>query len=812
MPFRFAFRQLLKNPSLSIVALLTLALGIGACVSIFSVTNAMLLRNQPYGEPGRLVWVWQRNMEQPGSWLPVSTPNFVDWQQQASAFEQLAAFDQRAPDLENTDIDTTPAQRVRVGCVTTNLLSMLGIKPLLGRTFLPDDEKNQVAVLSHALWQTHFNANPQIVNQNLRLNGKDYTIIGVMPPEFAFPPEPEPDLLWVPLFLNSEQLAESKRGLRDWYVLGRLKSGATVKSAQAELDTISERLAKEHPAANQNQGAVLHPLKVFWHHPFERIIYVLLGAVGLLVLMACFNVANLLLTKATARQHEVALRAALGASRLQIIGQLLVESLLLSLFGGAAGLVLAFWGTKLLAATIPIHNYRVGEIQIDGPVLMFALALSLITGLLFGLAPALTTTKVDLFAALKDGGRHGEGKRPQRLRNGLVVGQVALAVVLLTGALVTVQKFFEMRRAIWGFEPEQLLTARVPLPEFRYSNNVRFVNFDQSLRASLAALPGVEAVATSTGLPLTGEGGVDREFQIEGRPATPKPARGPIAWVEWISPKYFQTLRIRLLSGRDFSEQEFAAGSSLAIINRSFAQGHFGVENAIGKRLRISAPVYGANDHRKEHSLEIVGVADDVKHGPDDRPRPWIYIPYAQNPTWDLNLAIRTTLDPARMAPAIRKAIAVLDPRLPVLSIQTMPERIRDSMADDRVQVVLWALFAGVAMGLAAIGIYGVLSFSVARRTRDIAIHMALGAQRRSILRQVMASGLRLTLAGLGLGLMLSWVGWRIVSSQLYVGAPLQPLVTAGVVLSLTLVAATACFVPARRATRVDPMQALKYE
>jgi putative ABC transport system permease protein len=459
-----------------------------------------------------------------------------------------------------------------------------------------------------------------------------------------------------------------------------------------------------------------------------------------------------------------------------------------------------------------MHNYRVGEIEIDGTVLAFACAISVVTGIVFGLAPALTTAKVDLFAALKEGSRQGEGKRPQRLRHGLVVGQVALAVVLLTGALVTLQKFFELRRMHWGFQPERLLTARLPLPEFRFSNNVRFLNFDQSLRASLAALPGVEAVTTSTGLPLTGDGGLGREFQVEGRPVTPKPARGPFVFLEWINSNYFQTLSLPLLSGRDFTEQEFATGGNVAIINRTLAQRHFAGESPIGKRLRISAPAYGTDDHGKEHVLEIVGVAADVQSGNGNPPEAHAYIPYAQNPSWDLTLAIRTTQDPAQMAPAVRKAVAALDSRLPLVSLKTMPERIHKSMADDRVQALLWTLFAGVAMGLAMIGIYGVLSFSVTRRTHDIAVHMALGAQRARLLRQVMAGGLRLTLAGLGLGLILSWIGWRVVSSQLYVGAPLEPAVMAVVAGLLILIAALACFLPAHRATKVDPMEALRYE
>ena len=808
---RFAVRQLLKNPGFTVVTVLTLALGIGACVSIFSVANAMLLRDRPYREPGRLVWVWQRDQTRPGSWLSVSAPNFLDWQQQARSFEQLAAFGQWAPDLEPTGADA-PAERILAGSVTVNLFSILGVKPLLGRTFLPEDERTPVVVLSYPLWQTRLRGDPDILHRTVRLSGTDYTVIGVMPAGFHFPPEPEPDVLWMPRSFDGKQLAPGERGRRHLYVLGRLRPDSTMKSAQAELDAIMTRLTQAHPITNQNQGAVVYPLKIFWHHPFERIIYVLLGAVGLLVLMACFNVANLLLAKATVRQPEIALRLALGASRIQIVRQLLVESLVLSLLAGAAGLMLALWGTAVLAATIPMHNYRVGEIEIDGTVLTFALAVALITGVLFGLVPALTNAKVDLFAALKQGSRQGEGRRPQHLRSGLVVAQVALAVVLLTGALVTVQKFFEMRRTNWGFEPERLLTARLPLPEFRYSNNVRFLNFDQSLRATLAALPGVEAVTTSTGLPMTGDGGLGREFRIEGQPAAPKPARGPFVFLEWINPNYFHTLRLPLRSGRDFNEQEFVAGGNVAIINRAMAERHFAGENPVGKRLRISAPAYGGDDHGKEYVFEIVGVADDVGRSHNDIPECHAYLPYAQNPSWDLTVAIRTTLDPAQVVPAIRKAVAALDPRLPVVSIKTMPERIHNSMADDRVQVLLWMLFAGVAMGIAAIGIFGLLSFSVARRTRDIAIHMALGAQRQAILRQVIVSGLRLTLGGLMFGLALAWITWRMVSSQLYVGAPLKPLASLCVAASLIVVAAIACFVPARRATKVDPMEALRYE
>jgi putative ABC transport system permease protein len=808
---RLAFRQLFKNPGFTAVAVLTLALGVGACVSIFSVANAMLLRDRPYGNPGRLVWVWQRNRAEGPSYVPVSVPNFFDWQQQATTFEQLAAFDQAAPDLEATSANEAPTQRIGVGRVTVNLFSIVGVKPLLGRTFLPTDEKEPVVVMSHTLWQSRFNADPQIVNRAIRLNGRDLIVIGVMPAEFHFPPEPDPDLLWVPLSLG-DHLAESKRGLRHLLVLGRLKPGVSMKSAQAELETIMARLVQEHPAANANQSAVVFPLKFFWHHPFERIIYVLLGAVGLLTLMACFNVANLLLLKATGRQHEIALRVALGASRIQIVRQLLVESLVLSLLAGAAGLVLAFWGTGLLAATIPLHNYRVGEIEIDATVLAFAVAVSLATGLLFGLAPALTTAKVELFAALKQGGRQSEGKGPQRLRSGLVVAQAALAVVLLTGALLTAQKFFELRRTNWGFVPEGLLTLRLPLPEFRYSNNVRFLNFEQNLRASLVALPGVESATTSTDLPLTGDGSRGREFRIEGQPARPKPARGPFVFLEWINPNYFQTLRLPLLSGRDFTDQEFVAGANVAIINRAMVQQHFAGENPVGKRLRILAPVDGSHDYGKEHVLEIIGVASDVQRSDGDAPDPHAYIPYAQNPSWDLTVAVRATGDPAQIIPAVRKTVALLDPRLPVLSIETMRQRLHDSMADDRVQVLLWVLFAGVAMGLTAVGIFGVISFSVARRTREIAVRMALGAPRQAILHLVLVSGLRLTLAGLVIGLALAWVGWRMVSSQLYVGAPLKPLVSLGVTVSLLVTAALACFMPARRAMKVDPMEALRYE
>jgi hypothetical protein len=448
---RYAARQLLKNPGFTAVAVLTIGLGIGACVSIFSVANAMFLRDRPYREPDRLVWAWQRNVTRRESWLQVSAPNFVDWQRQARSFEQLAAFGSWAPDLEPVGADSAPAERISAGSVTINLFATLGVQPLVGRTFLPEDERSQVAVLSHRLWQTRFQGDPNVLHRTVRLSGTDYTVIGVMPPEFHFPPEPEPDVLWMPRAFDGKQLAETERG-------------------------------------------------------------------------------------------------------------------------------------------------------------------------------------------------HRRGESP------------------------------------------------------------------------------------------------------------------------------------------------------------------------LGKRLKVLPPEYGSSDHGKEHLLEIIGVAGDVRGNPGQEPSAMIYIPFAQNPTWDLALAIRTALEPAQMAPAIRQAVATLDPRLPVVSLRTMPQHIRDALADDYVQVVLWTWFAGVALSLAAIGIYGVLSFSVARRTRDIAVHMALGAGRSTVLRQVMARGLSLTFAGLALGLGLSWLAWRVVSSRLYVGAPLEPLATAGVALALLAVAAVACFVPARRATKVEPMEALRYE
>jgi len=585
-----------------------------------------------------------------------------------------------------------------------------------------------------------------------------------------------------------------------------------LKAAEAEMEGIMQRSAQEHPA-NRDQGARVRPLKKIWHFPLQRIIYVLLGAVGLLALIACFNVANLLLAKATTRQQEIALRTALGATRGQIIRQLLVESTLLSLLGGALGLLLGNWGTKLLAASLPMHNYRIGEIEVDGVVLAFAVALSFLTALVFGLAPAVIVSRVNLHTALKEGGRMGEGKGPHRLRSGLVVVQVALAVVLLTGAAFTVESFLKMLRADWGFRSERVLAAHLFLSQRRYPAQQHVLSFEENLRASLSHLPGVEAVATSTDLPLAGGGGLGRQFYVEGTPA-PEPGKGPVAWLEWVSPNYFETLGIPLLRGRVFSEQDSGAGASVAVVNRALAQKIFAGENPLGKRLRILPPAFGSEDHGKEHALEIIGVAGNVMPHPypGEEPYPHVWILYTQNPAREMMLAIRTGGDPGTLAPVIRKQMAALDPHLLLFSIRTLDYYARESTADDRLQVVLWSLFAIAAIFLAAIGIYGVLSYSVAQRTRDIAVQMALGAERKRVLAHVMAGGLRLALCGLALGLVMSWSGWRLINTQVYhISAP-EPLVQLGVAVLLILVAVIACWLPARRATRVDPMVALRYE
>jgi putative ABC transport system permease protein len=514
----------------------------------------------------------------------------------------------------------------------------------------------------------------------------------------------------------------------------------------------------------------------------------------------------------------------LGASRFLIVRQLLVESLVLALAGGAVGLGLGFGGTALFAATIPQHNYRVGAIEVDAMVMIFAAVLSLTTGLLFGLAPAFTAWRDDVVAALKEGGRQSDGRSSQGMRRGLVVTQVALAVVLLTGAFITAGQFREMLRARWGFQTERLLVAPLPLPLDRYTNAARFVSFQEQLRARLRALPGVEAAAISTALPLAGERDTAREFQIEGpsvalramaggRPAFPgtEGRGGPVAWLEWISPDYFETLGVPRLSGRDFNAAEVSTGGNVALINRHLAENYFQNQNPVGRRLRLLAPASGQAGPKQEQLLEIIGVTGDVRHGyPTEKARPWVYLPYAQNPDWNIALAVRTTLAPETVAGAVRAAVAALDPQLPAVSVRTMPSYIRQSMADERVQTVLWTLFAAAALMLAVIGLYGLLSFTVAHGTRDLAIRMALGASRGCVLRQVMFGGMQLTAAGLGLGLTISWIGWRLVSSYWFIAAPLEAWPVASVMVTLPLAALVACIFPARRATRIQPAEALR--
>jgi putative ABC transport system permease protein len=812
---RFAVRQLVKRPAFTVMVMATLALGVGACVSIFSVANAMFLRLLPYQDTARLFWIWQHNETSAGSYEPVSAPNFLDWQQQSRTFAQMAVFHSSWPDLERPGTNSAPPVRLPCGEVSTNLFSLLGVDPMVGRGLLPEDERTPAAVLSYGLWQTRFGGETGLVGQTIRLSGEQYTVVGIMPPGFVFPPEPEPDQLWIPLLPARSARAgvEADRALCRFHVVGRLQPGASEKEAQAELDTIMARLASEHPLTNHRQGAVLHRLRNWWHHPFERIIYVLCAAVGLLLLMACGNVANLLLARATVRQQEIAVRAAVGASRGRILRQLLLESTLLSLGGASLGVLLAGWGTKLLAATIPLHNYRVGEIEVDGVALIFAFALALATGLVFGLAPAWTASNVDLAGALKDGPRGGEGRGPRRLREWLVVGQVALAVILLSGALTTGQQFFAWRRMSCGFRTDRMFTTELPLPLVRYRRPEQFVHFQTELLASLRGRPGVEAVATSTDPPLARGDGEWREFRVEGAPAPAGSAREPNASLEWVSRGYFDALGIPLLRGDDFTEQQFITGTNVAVISRELARKYFPDANPIGRRVRLVAPRPSGRERVEAESIEVIGVAADVKHGhPGDLPQARLYLPYPQKPSWQLFLTLRSSLNSAETERLIRRTVAALDPQLPIPDVHPMGQQLHDSLADDRVQVVLWTLFASLAVALAGIGIYGLLSFSVSCRSRDLALQLALGAPRGLVLRQVILGGLRLAWLGLGVGLLVSWMAWRAVSSQLYVSAPLDLTVGVLVVASLGLVTLVAAVLPARRASGIDPAVVLRCE
>ncbi|MFZ0063158.1 MAG: ABC transporter permease [Pyrinomonadaceae bacterium] len=794
---RYGIRSLIKRPGFTMIALTALALGIGANTAIFSLVNAVLLRPLPFAEPDRLVWVWG-NISNGSNQASVSPPDFLDFRQQNTTFEQFAAAIGVPVPLNLTGIGEP--ERLTAAAVTGNYFQALGAAPALGRTFLLENEKpgnEQVAVLSYGLWQKRFGGDREIVNKTLTLDGKTCVVIGVMPQTFTFPQAAE---LWVPInFDISEGMKQRKAHFMR--PIGKLKQGVTLAQAQADTDAIANRLAQQYPDSNEGWNLRLVSLREQLVGNTRPTLYILFGAVGFVLLIACANVANLLLVRAAGRQKEIALRTALGAGRFRIIRQMITESVLLALMGGALGALLAVWGVELLLKLSEGSIPPTAQVRIDATVLAFTFLISVITGVLFGLAPALRTMRLNLSESLKEGGRSGgDGAHRNRTRSVLVVLESAVAVVLLIGAGLLVRSLIQLQNVSPGFDPHNVLTMRVDLPREKYASPEKASNFFSQLETHIGSLPGVEHVGLISELPLSGQPN-DMPYTVEGRP----PVSSDQAFDDdfrRVNTQYFSAMHIPFLRGRNFTEQEVRDSAKVVIISDLLARQVFPNEEPIGKRLILAFD---------DQPIEIIGMVGDVRHRALElTPSPAMYLP--SNQTGWMNIVVRTQGDPASLAGAIRNEVRAIDPDQPIAAMRTMNEWMNTAVAGPRYRTALLALFAFVALVLASTGIYGVMSYSVSQRTHEIGVRMALGAKRSDVMKLVVRQGMTLVVVGVGIGIVGAIALTRVMSTLLFGVTAKDPITFVAVGALLTLVAFIACYLPARRATKVDPLVALRYE
>ncbi|HEY8186781.1 MAG TPA: ABC transporter permease [Pyrinomonadaceae bacterium] len=805
---RYGIRSLLKTPAFTAIAIVTLALGIGANTAMFSVINAVLLRPLPYNQPDRLVTIWEESPQRGLYEMPISLANMRDWIDQNHTFDQISAY-------TFTNLNLTGAgEPARLSAVRTsaNLFPLVGATPLLGRVFLPEEDRegaNRVVILSHGVWQSHFGSDSAILGKSLTLNNQSYTVVGVMPASFQFPVGfgylgrvlNEPTDLYVPLAPTSK---ETVRGSYSFFALGRLKPGMTITQARADMTAIESRLEQQYPDGNSGVGISLVATQEQTVKTIRPALLVLLGAVAFLLLIACANIANLLLARAASRQKEIAIRTALGASRLSVLRLLLTESLMLSLAGGGLGLLLAVWGTNALIALAPENIPRIDEVGFDARVFGFTLAVSLVTGLLFGLIPTFHSSKPDLNEALKESSRGSLGSATgKRLRGALVSIEVALSLVLLIGAGLMIKSFVRLQQMDLGFNPDQVLTVNLSVSSSRYPEDRQQVAFFQEALARLQSVPGVQSAAATTGLPLTlNLSGSD--FRIEGRPE-PEAGKEMIINTRSVSPGYFKTLGISLIKGRDFSDRDKSDAPAAAIINNDLARIYFPGEDPIGKRITFDDG---------QSWMSIVGIIGDVKQlGLDSNAKPEVYFPYLQVTSPRMSIVVRTTTsNPLSLIAAMKSQMQTIDKDLPLDNAKTMQQLLAESTSGRRFNMLLLAVFAGVALVLAIVGIYGVMSYAVSQRTQEIGIRMALGARSFDVLKLVVKNGMSLALIGVAIGLAGSFALTRLLASLLFQVTPTDRTTFAGVAVCLIVVAFLACFIPARRATKVDPLVALRNE
>ena len=798
---RYAIRNLLRRPAFTIIAVVTLALGIGANTAIFSTVNALLLKPLPFPELGRVVAVWDKNPSRGVPHNEVTFANYLDLKNQNQTFEQLALYGWWSPNLTGVE----PPERLQGFLVTANLFDAIGVKPIMGRNFTAEENqpgKDAVAIITYGLWQRRFGADPEILNKTITVNTVARKVVGVMPENFNFPYGAE---MYAPIAMTPELM--KSRGSHSYYIIGRLKPGTPIHSAQAEIDQIMARLEQQFPETNKGWGATAFPLVADTVRQYDTALWVMMGAVGFVLLIACANVANLMLARATGRQKEIALRTALGASRWRIIRQLLTESVIVALIGGALGVLVGFWSINAFRAANPAdaEKFIPGwyQLGINSRVLLFTLGLSVISGIVFGLAPAWQTSKPNLNDSLKEGSRHTSGSS-HRLRSSLVVFEVALSLMLLVGAGLLTRSFLSLLRTNPGFNPDNVLTMSLVLPRLKYKEEPQRAAFYSGLVQRVKSQPGVESAAVVNFLPLGGSNSSD-SYLVEGEPE-PQPGQENEARYRVASPDYFRTMGISVIQGRAFTEQDKADAPPVVIVNETLARKHWPGQNPIGKRIRF----YGPLD--KAPWIQVVGVIADVKHDLTIPVTPEYYLPHAQDPWSGMVLVAKTSVDPASLAGALRQQVWAIDKDQPVFDIHTMREVRSSSVALYSFSSVMLGIFAGVAMVLAAIGIYGVMAFAVTQRTQEIGIRMALGARTADVLKLVVKHGMKLALLGIVIGLAGSWALTRFIG-KLLVGVQPTDLLTFSVVSFCLLVAAfIACYLPARRATKVDPLVALRYE
>lgn len=795
---RYSFRTLFKHPGYTIAAVIALALGVGGNTAIFSVVNAVL-RPLPFREPDGLVWMRAASLrtgEQIGS---ISIPDFLDYRQQNGTLERFSALH----NLSFTLSGESDAERVKAAGVSADFFETFGIAPKLGRAFLPEEEKegrNSVVVLSHGLWQRRFGSDPNVVGRSLVLNARSFTVVGIMPPEFQFPREVE---LWTPLPLDAKQMA-----VRRFHFLsgvGRLKPGVTLEQAQADITSVAHQLERQYPDTNTDYGLGLTPLSTYLVGDIRATLWMLMGVVGFVLLIACVNVASLTLARMTTRSREISIRVALGAGRWRIVRQLLTESVLLALIGGAVGLLLAVLGVKTLVALSSENIPHLNDLSVDGRVLGFTLVVSSLAGVLSGLAPALSALRTDLNEALKEGGRGpADGPSHRRLHGALVVTEIALSFVLLIGAGLLTKSFLRLSNVEMGFNPEKVLTMQLALSRAKYPEPQQRAALFRQLIERVEALPGVQAAGIASGIPLSGQE-QDTSFTIEGKPPAALGSGDDNAYYRVVTDGFFQALGIPLIKGRLFSTADRLGATNVVLVSETFARRLFPGEDPIGKRLQIGLG--------EPWTGEVVGVVGNVRYSSlAQEPYREIYTSVEQTPDSITNLVVRATTGPANLTAAVKDVVRSIDKDVPIYNIKTMDQRVSESAFQQRFRTLLLGIFAGIALLLAAVGIYGVVAYSVTQRTHEIGIRMSLGAQQGTIRRMIVRRGMLLALVGVAIGLVAAVPLTRVTSSFLFGVSATDPATFVGISALIAGVTFLASYIPARRAARVDPLVALRYE